>query len=230
MIELGSKRSQRTSVVSAQLDVLEYQRQAFTLDVLGELSILFVETLKIQELTALAIEARDLTQNTLNIVEDRSDRGAAPEYEVKRAIAANAQAQLQVEVLIKQSERNLIRLAAFWGDTSGRFQQLSGDLYSFSQQPEFSELYQRALDSPVIKMFASEARLKTAELQLAQTQSKPDISWQIGFRRLQETSDSAFTAGVSIPLFSGSRNNGACRLYTSPSPRDQRGSRMPSSA
>ena len=219
VIELGSKRAQRTSVVDAQLDVLEYQRQAFTLDVLGELSILFVETLEIQELTALAIEARELTRNTLNIVEDRSNRGAAPEYEVKRAIAANAQAQLQVEALIKQSERNLIRLAAFWGDTSGRFQKLSGDLYSFGQQPEFSELYQRALDSPAIEMFASEARLKTAELQLAQTQSKPDISWQIGFRRIQETSDSAFTAGVSIPLFSGGRNNGA--VATAMAARDE---------
>ena len=43
-------------------------------------------------------------------------------------------------------------------------------------------------------------------------------------------------AGTSVTLLdipddkSQNRNNLACLLYTSPSPRDQRGSRMPSSA
>jgi len=209
VIELGSKRSSRRSAATARLDLLDYRRQAFTLDVLGDLTAIFVKTLKVQALSSLALETRDLTQDMLVIVQDRSQRGAAPDSELRRAIAAKAMAQLRVDDLQQQLQRNRTRLAGFWGETSTSWQLLAGDLYAFSPQLDFSELYRRALSSPAIEVFASERRLKTAELQLAQTQSRPDIGWQLGIRRLEESSDSALSASISLPLFSGKRNRGA---------------------
>lgn len=208
VIELGSKRNARISVAEARINALEYHKQAFTLDVLGELTAVFVETLELQELADLAKEARDLAQKTRSIVQRRSKKGAAPESEIQRATASLAQAQLQLDTLLQQHERNRIKLASYWGETSPQWHQLEGTLYSFGPQPDFSVLYQRALSSPAIEVFASESRLKTAELQLAKTQSKVDISWQVGVRRFEETGNSAFTAGMSIPLFSDKRNKG----------------------
>lgn len=208
VIELGSKRGARVSVADARLDVLEYQKQAFTLDVLGELTTFFVEILELQELMVLANEARDLAQNTLEIVQSRSRQGATPESEVQRARAVVAQAQLQLAALIHQNDRYKIKLASYWGDTSPQWQVVGGDLYAFGQQVDFTELYQRALNSPAIEIFGSETRLKTAQLQLAQTESKADIGWRLGVRRSEETGTTSFTAGMSIPLFSGSRNKG----------------------
>ena len=49
-----------------------------------------------------------------------------------------------------------------------------------------------------------------------------------------QDADDAGIAGVTVEVFSvgpdGIAENDDCLLYTSPSPRDQRGSRMPSSA
>ena len=49
--------------------------------------------------------------------------------------------------------------------------------------------------------------------------------------RLKANSESFFAAaGYKLEQQGGDRGYSACLLYTSPSPRDQRGSRMPSSA
>lgn len=211
VIELGAKRKARVSVAKAKFDKVEFQRRAITLDILSELTGIFVRTLEIQELTTLATEARDLAENTLGIVKNRAQRGATPESEVKRAIAAVAFAQLHLDALQAQHQRAKISLASFWGETFPPWKTLEGDLYTFTEQADFSDLYQRALTSPAIKVFASETRLKNAELKLAQSQSSLDVAWQLGVKRFEETSDSAFVAGLSIPLFSGKRNQGALR-------------------
>jgi len=209
VIEFGGKRKARVTLVDAHFDVLDFQRRAFTLDVLSELTIIFVNTLEVQALITLAAEARDLAKNTLNIVENRVKKGATPESEVKRSIAAVALAQLQLDALEAQHQRNKISLASFWGEVFPSWKNLAGDLYAFDEKSDFADLYQRALSSPAIEVYASEARLKNAEVKLAQSQSTLDLTWQLGIRRFEETDESAFVAGVSIPLFSGKRNHGA---------------------
>lgn len=211
VIELGGKRRGRVSVADAQLQTFDAHRQAFTLDVLGELTRVFIQTLEIQERIALAKDARDLARSTLTIVKNRSQQGATPESDVKRAAAALSQTQLHVDALQQQHERLRIKLAAYWGKTSSKWKQLEGDLYAFGQVSDFSSLYARAQASPAIALFASEARLKKAEVSLAKTQATSDLGWQLGVRRFEDSGDTAFTAGVSIPLFSGKRNRGALK-------------------
>ncbi len=65
---------------------------------------------------------------------------------------------------------------------------------------DFDALFQRAIENPAIEIFASEERLREAELQLAKTQSSTDIGWSVGVRQFQDTDDTALVAGVSIPL------------------------------
>ena len=51
-----------------------------------------------------------------------------------------------------------------------------------------------------------------------------------GFLELKATAASDYQVLWKLPLFKGQRLPIACLLYTSPSPRDKRQSRMPSSA
>ena len=88
------------------------------------------------------------------------------------------------------------------------FQTLEGDLFRFGSADSFEALYQRVSDSPAIQAYASEARLRDAEVQLARSRSAGDIRWQLGLRRLEETDDTALTAAISMPLFSGRRGRG----------------------
>lgn len=211
VIELGGKRRARTVLADTQHTLFEQRLKAFTLDVLGELSATFVQILEVQERVSLAKEALTLTERTLSIVQSRSQQGATPESEVKRASASLYKAKLHVNALEQHHQRLLIKLAAYWGETAPSWNHLAGDIYQFAPASDFSSLYKRALSSPAIALFASEARLKKAEVSLAKTQSKSDISWQLGVRQFEETNDTAFTAGVSLPLFSGRRNRASLK-------------------
>ena len=53
--------------------------------------------------------------------------------------------------------------------------------------------------------FADARRIAQARLQLARSAASPDLSWQLGVRRLQETDDTALVASLSMPLGSRSR-------------------------
>ena len=162
-------------------------------------------------MSELALEARNLAQSTLKIVKNRSSQGAAPEYEVKRAKSSLSHSQLQVDALEQQFQRLQIKIAAYWGETLPSWSKLDGDIYTYGTSSDFIALYERAKSSPAIAQLASESRLKKAQVSLAKTQSKADIGWQLGVRRYEDNGDTAFTAGVSIPLFGGKRNRGALK-------------------
>ena len=209
VIELGAKARSRVAVIDARTDRLNFERQAATLDVLGELTTTFIRSLSTQENIALAMEAVALSEQMLKTVEQRASKGAAPEAEVMRAKAALTRTSIRLQALRSSFKRQKVTLSSFWGGTNPHFTELSGSLSALGSSDDFASLLQRAKHSPAIAIFASEARLKDAEVKLAQAQSRVDIGWQLGVRRFEATDDTALTAGVSIPLFSGKRNRGA---------------------
>ena len=209
VIELGGKTRSRIALVDAKSDRLKYERQAATLDVLGALTSLYISCLSTQESIKLAEEGVSLAKKMFDTVEQRSSRGAAPEADVMRARAAIAGAKLRQEALRRKYRAQKVSLASFWGQTKPNFSTLDGSISEFDSSDSFASLYQRAQNSPSIEIFASEARLKNAEIKLAQAQSRADVGWRLGVRQLEETNDTVLVAGVSIPLFASKRNRPA---------------------
>lgn len=209
VIELGDKMSSRIALNRAKSDYLGFEQQAATLDVLGKLTTSYILALSTQESIALVEEAVVLSQRMRNTVENRVTRGAAPEAELMRAEANLSRAKIQLQALKASFERQKVGLSLFWGEINPGFNELRGQLDVFNESADFPSLFDRAKSSPAISIFASEARLKDAEIALVQAQSQMDVGWQVGVRRFQETSDTAFIAGVSVPLFTDKRNQGA---------------------
>jgi cobalt-zinc-cadmium efflux system outer membrane protein len=156
----------------------------------------------------LAAQAVELSELTLNTVTRRARQGAAPDAEVLRAKAALTQSRIAHSALNTEYQKRKMALASLWGQPQVDFQQLQGDLFRFEPSEPFEVLYQRASESPLIQVYASEQRMRDAEIQLARSQSESDIRWQIGARRFEETGDTALVAGISVPLFAGRRNRG----------------------
>ncbi|AKH70615.1 MAG: cobalt-zinc-cadmium efflux system outer membrane protein [Porticoccus sp.] len=208
VLELGGKRQARVSVVDSRYGLVEAERRAETLDVLGQVAQRFVATLALQEKLELAAEAVALAEATHEIVTRRVDRGASPQAEVMRAKAALTRSRIEQSRALSEYESRKIALASLWGDTRLDFQSLEGDLFQFGSSDSFEILYQRVSESPAIQIYASERRVREAEVQLSRSQSESDIRWQVGIRRFEETDDTALTAGLSVPLFSGRRNRG----------------------
>lgn len=208
VIEIGGTQRARVSVLDAKLNRSEIEKQVTTLDVLGKLTTIYVAGLATQEHILLAKEGLNLSRSLLFTVQKRADRGAAPEAEVMRAKATVIRAEIRVNALLKQFERQKVLLARFWGSTRPVFNTLDGNLFAFEESKDFATLYARVKTSPAIQFFASEARLKEADVKLAKANSRSDLAWRAGVKRFEVTGDSAFTAGISLPLFSKKRHSG----------------------
>jgi cobalt-zinc-cadmium efflux system outer membrane protein len=208
VIEIGGKRKARVSLADARINQGVWQQQAATLDVLGELTTEYIESLSTQANINLAKESLKLSQSFLEIVKARAQKGATSEAEVIRAKASVAQTELRLYSLEERMKRQSVRLSGFWGVTEPTFNSLEGNLFEFGSNQEFEQLFAQVKISPAIQVLASEARIRDAEVLLARANGRSDLTWQAGIRRFEETSDSTFLAGVSIPLFSKKRNNG----------------------
>tara|TARA_R110001599_G_scaffold353749_1_gene596313 strand:+ start:2565 stop:3842 length:1278 start_codon:yes stop_codon:yes gene_type:complete len=209
VLEMGDKRAARQGIVSNSRFVLDAQRQVESLALLGEVTRRYVDVLATQEQVSLAQEANELAAETLAIVRKRAKAGATPDAEVKRALAAAAQAQLTLQSSQQQLDYLKVSLAALWGDEKPNFSSVEGDLYHFGTDVDFKTLFAKMENNPAIEIYAAEERLRDADMRLAKTQSKADISWSLGVRRFQASDDAALVAGFSMPLFSSRRNSGA---------------------
>ncbi len=211
VIELGDKLKSRLSVADAGLDVFEVNRQAQTLDVLGELTSDFILGLTTQNQLNLSAEAVSLSEALHKKVSERAQRGAASDAEVMRARAMVTQSRILRSNILKKLERNKVALSRYWGEKQPDFSGLQGDLFNFGQERNLEALYKKVEQSPAVDVFASEQRLKDAELRLTKSQNSADMSWQFGVRRFEENADTALTLGISMPLFSQRRNTGEVR-------------------
>lgn len=209
VIEMGDKRQSRVNVVTTQRSLLSAEREAESLELMATVTRHYINLLATNERLLLAKEAAVLAEEALNIVTKRAKAGATPEAEVKRAEASSAQAQLAFLSESQQLNNQKIALAALWGETKFSHSSIEGDLFRFGADIDFDVLFAKVERNPAIQVYAAKERLNQAELRLARTESKSDISWSIGFRQLQETNDSALVAGFSMPLFSSSRNKHA---------------------
>ncbi|MGQ9425558.1 TolC family protein [Gilvimarinus sp. F26214L] len=208
VIELGGKRRSRIAVADSRYALAQAEREAKALDLLGLVTQTFVATLSLQEKLAVAKDAVQLAEQSFHLVSERVQRGAAPKAERLRAEAVLKQAQMQQDALSAELESRKFALASLWKADRVDFGPVDGDLFNFEEPSSFEVLYEQVTASPAIQVFASDERVRNAEIALARSQSTSNVRWSLGLRRYEDTGDSALTAGVSVPLFSRPRNRG----------------------
>src|SRR5262249_32958302 len=98
---------------------------------------------------------------------------------------------------------------AMWGEANAAFETARADLLTLPPLAPFAELQARMARNPDLVRFASEERLRDAEVRLAQSQARPNLTVGAGLRRFQATGDIGFTAAFSIALPLSDRNQGA---------------------
>ena len=205
VIELGGKRAGRVAVAEAMRSRVETERAIRQLDVVADVARRFIETLHGRERLRLTREAVQLAERTREAAARRVQAGLAPVAEVARAEARIAQAALELEHTEHEYESSRRFLAAAMGEREVRFGETSGDLFALETVAPLDELVRRLESSPVLLWFADEARLREAEILLAELKRRPDIQGQLGIRRFEQGGDFALVAGFRVPLQSGRR-------------------------
>lgn len=210
IIELGGKRDSRVAVAGAARDALTTARQAAQLDVLAEVTRRFIAVAALQEQVRLNQRAAELAERTLRASDLRVRAAKAPHVEFDRATISLERARLDERRARSELEAGRRSLAALWGANDAvldgqPLSDINGDLRHLPQVEPFEALMTRLESSPDFLRFASEERLREAELRLAASGRKPDVAFSGGLRRLQGTQDTALVASFSIPLFAGRR-------------------------
>lgn len=209
ILELGDKRDARAAVISNRSSQIAAMRKIEALNLLSEVNRRYIDILAAQERLLLAKEATLLAEETLTEVEKRSKAGVAPKAEIKRALAAVGNARLTTSSEQQQLDYAKVALAMMWNETIPSFTRVEGSLYQFSTDIEFTTLLEKVKRNPEILIYATQERLKEAQLRLARTESSADIKWSVGIKQIQALNDTALTAGFSMPLFASKRNVGA---------------------
>src|SRR6185503_1564194 len=119
---------------------------------------------------------------------------------VTRARAAVEQEHGEHELLSSRRQ-----LAAMWGERDATFDSVSADLYTLPQADTYETLLARLERNPDFARFASEERLRAAELRVAEAHARSSLRVRAGLRILHDSNDEALVFGVTLPLFSGSR-------------------------
>ena len=211
VIELGGKRAQRMAVAGFERDSTALERDARQLDVLATVTRRFIDVAETQQQLLLARSATALAAQTSANIEQRVAAARSPVAEQNRAAIALGRARLEEQKLTQQLLSAHRQLAALWGSAEPRFGDAQADLFELPAVADFPVLMAKLATQPGFLRFASEARLRDAQWQLAMAEAKSDISIGAGLRRFEETGDTGVVLNFSMPLPLANRNSGAIR-------------------
>lgn len=211
VVELGDKRRLRSAAALADSDVASIEQRAQQLDVLADVTRRFVDVVAAQERVRLAAEATQLARQTLDAINVRVEAARTPVAEGSRARIALTRSLIEERQALTALRAARYNLAACWGDVEPAFTGASGDLFAFATVQSLPALLTKLERTPDITFFASQARLRDAELQVARAQSRANLTFSFGVRRLEATDNLALVAGLSAPLPMYDRNQGNIR-------------------
>ena len=200
VIELGGKRARRLAESTLFGDLAAWDYETRRLDVLAETTRQFIEVVAAQERLDLAEEALELAKSELAIVAERVKAARTSVVEQKRAEITVARAKIERE----HAEHILLTtrksLAANWGSETPVFTTARADYFATSRTEVFGSLMARVGSNPDLARFATEARLRDAQLALARTGAVPDVTVSAGVRQFADQNEWAGVLGVSVPL------------------------------
>ncbi|MEP6906868.1 MAG: TolC family protein [Pseudoxanthomonas sp.] len=200
VLERGGKLEARRTLAQTRIDALAVQRETRRLDLLAEVARRYLAINAAQEQRRIADLDVMQRQRTVTGARQRLIAGASPESVLLTAQAALARAEMERDRATQRSASARQHLAALWGERNPVFAVVAGDPLALPAIAEFAELDALLASTPELARFADEQRIGEARLQLARSQSTPDLDWQVGVRRLQAGDDYALIGSVSMPL------------------------------
>ena len=190
----------RVAVASEGRKLLDAELAEKRLDTASETTRRFVRVLSDQARLRLTHEATALAEKTVQAARLRVRAAKVPEAELSRAEAALARTRLEHEDVEHELLTSRRHLAAQWGDTEAAFGEAQGELSELPALASYESLSARIRSNPSLLKFSSEARLREAELKLAEQRRKPAWTLTTGVRRFEAGHDFAAVVGLAIPL------------------------------
>lgn len=205
VLERGGKLDARRAVAQANLDALAPQREITRLDLMAETARRYLAITAATEQRRIALDDIEQRRRAVAAARLRLQAGASPASTLMTAQATLAQAELDRDRAEQAGRAARMALAALWNAREVDFDAVSGDPLQLPAVQDFQTLAQLLAGTPELAVIATAARVREAQLQLARSQQRSDVSWQLGVRNQRDSGDNAFVAGFSVPLGSARR-------------------------
>ncbi|AWH27095.1 TolC family protein [Stenotrophomonas sp. YAU14D1_LEIMI4_1] len=205
VLERGGKLDARRAVAQANLDALAPQREITRLDLLAETARRYLAISAAEQQRRIAVDDIEQRRRAVAAARLRLQAGASPASTLLTAQAALAQAELDRDRSLQAARAARMALAALWNAREVDFDAITGDPLQLPALQDFQQLAQLLQRTPELAAIATEARVREAQLQLARSQQRSDLSWQLGVRHMRDSGDSALLAGFSMALGSARR-------------------------
>jgi cobalt-zinc-cadmium efflux system outer membrane protein len=204
----GDLRQRRVDAARMGSLALAADAEIMRLDVAAETARLYTEALAQQLRRGIADKAVELAEEIVASVQQRVNASITLSSELSRAQAEHARRVLYREDFDHEIQAAYHRLAAQWGEVNPQFSMVIGDPLILPTLEPFDTLMEGVEQSPDLTRYLSETRLQEAIVQLEKIQGKSLWRFNAGVRRMENSSDMGFVAGVTIPLDRGNRNQG----------------------
>ena len=200
VLERGGKLDARRVLAQANLDALAPQRETARLDLMAAVAQRYLAIAEARAQLAIADTDIDQRRRAVAAARIRLQAGASPESVLMTAQAMLAQAEVDRDRAMQADRAARLALSALWREREPRFDVVSGDPLQLPALQPFDILADELQRTPELGVLAGERRVREAQLQLARTQARPDISWQVGVRNSRDSGDTALVGGFSLPL------------------------------
>lgn len=200
VLERGGKLDARRVLAQANLDALAPQRETARLDLMAAVAQRYLAIAEARAQLAIADTDIDQRRRAVAAARMRLQAGASPESVLMTAQAMLAQAEVDRDRARQADRAARLALSALWREREPGFDVVSGDPLLLPALQPFDILADELQRTPELAVLAGERRVRDAQLQLARTQARPDISWQVGVRNSRDSGDTALVGGFSLPL------------------------------
>ncbi len=208
LVELGGNRVKRRRVAEQEARLAGWEYEIRRIDVFSKTAADYVRLLAAERRQNIAVETLEIAQRVFDAVGARVDAGKVSPVERTKARVELAKAELVREQARRAVGAARVRLASNWGSTAPRFEDISGDLDRAVPPPPLDELLARVEQNPDIERWAAQAALRQAEVELALAQRIPDLTVIGGVRYFNDIDETAFVAGLSMPVPVFDQNQG----------------------
>ena len=200
VLERGGKLDARRALAQANIDAIAPQRAVTRLDLMAEVARRYLAVTAARGQRRIAMDDIEQRRRAVAAARVRMLAGASPASTLMTAQAALAQAELDRDRAEQAERAARMALAALWNAREADFTEVSGEPLQLPALEDFQQLATLLSDTPELAVIAGEARVREAQLQLARSELRGNLSWQMGVRNSRASGDNGLVGGFSMPL------------------------------
>ena len=210
-LRIGGKIKRGREVAESDFAIAGRERESVELDVRARTTAAFYAVVIAQERLALATELLALARTFAETVDARVEAGKVSPVEATRARMEVAAVRVELIRGTRELEIARVRLSAMWGSSTASFGRAVGELPLPGDRPAWNELQTLVDQTPDVLTLEDRFQRSERVVALEKSFRIPDLTVAAGPRRFSETGDSAWVAGISLPLPVFDANKGARR-------------------